>query len=117
MDRVRKLTREYRASRWAEAIKECRNSGQTIRAWCEENHVSEKSFYYWQRKFREEACQALEQTPKPSLPAFAEVNISQSVNSDTIAATLLVGEMTVRIHNGADTETVEAVIRTLKTLC
>jgi putative transposase len=26
----------------------------TVKAWCEENSVNEKQFYYWQRRVREE---------------------------------------------------------------
>jgi transposase-like protein len=120
MDKVRKVTREYRASQWAETVKECRNSGQTIRDWCIDNDVSEKSFYYWQRKFREQACQVLEQnTSRTSLalPLFAEVSLEKEEKPKSSAATIRVGEMTAEIHNGADPATIETVIRTLKTLC
>jgi transposase-like protein len=119
MDKIRKVTREYRASQWAECIKECRSSGMTIRDWCDENGVSEKSFYYWQRKFRNEACQLLEQNSKSALalPSFAEIDMSQPVKSETLAVTIRIGEITADIHNGADPATVESVIRTLKTVC
>ena len=117
MDRVRNLTREYRASQWAGIIKECRDSGQTIRSWCDENGIGEKSYYYWQRRLRENACQVLEQSSTPGLPAFAEVSISRASNPEAIAVTLRMGEITAEIHNRADPTTLEAVIRTLKILC
>jgi transposase-like protein len=132
MDRIRKITREYRASQWSELIKECRNSGQTIRAWCEANGVGEKSFYYWQRKFRSEACQVLDrQLTKSSsqaiitstLPSFAEIQITQpkpepiSYGSESIAVTVCINGITAQIHNGASEPTVETVIRTLREQC
>ena len=117
MDTVRRVTREYRASQWEEIVKTCRNSGQTIRDWCEDNGVNEKSFYYWQRKFREQACQVITQNIPAPLTPFAEINMTQPVKAETIAVTIKIGETTAEIHNGADTETVEFVIRTLKLLC
>ena len=87
MDKIRKVTREYRSSQWAECIKAFRNSGMTIRAWCEENNIGEKAFYYWQRKFRKEACAIIEQTTVSplALPSFAELSIPQPEKSETIA--------------------------------
>lgn len=120
MDKIQKVTREYRASRWAEIIKECRNSGETIKAWCEKQGINEKSFYYWQRRFREKACQVLEQsdTPNPlSLPSFAEISVPQTKKSEAVAVTLRIGEVTAEVYNGAEPITIESVIRTLKTIC
>ena len=119
MDTIRKVTREYRASQWAECLKEQRNSGMTIRAWCEENNVGEKAFYYWQRKFRNEVCNIIEQNaPKAlALPSFAEIRITQPTNTECIAAIIRVGEITAEIHNGADSATIESVIRTLIMSC
>ena len=43
---------EYRAQQWAMVVQECRSSGMTNREYCRQRGISEKSFYYWQRKFR-----------------------------------------------------------------
>jgi putative transposase len=50
---IKDSTREYRLSGWLPIIKECRNSGMSVKNWCEQNNVNEKRFYYWQRKLRE----------------------------------------------------------------
>ncbi|MDU5723925.1 MAG: hypothetical protein E6Z86_17575 [Clostridium butyricum] len=47
-----KSTYEMRLMKWAAIIKECRNSGMTVRAWCHENNINENKFYYWQRRVR-----------------------------------------------------------------
>ena len=47
-----KSTHEMRLMKWTAIIKECRSSGKTVTAWCSENNISSKSFYYWQRKVR-----------------------------------------------------------------
>lgn len=43
---------EVRGRQWLERIMACNQSGQTRSAWCEENGVSLKSYYYWQNKLR-----------------------------------------------------------------
>ena len=49
---------EYRAQQWAMLIQECKERGLTNKEFCELRGVSEKSVYYWQRKFREQIVEA-----------------------------------------------------------
>ena len=48
------ITHEVRLARWKEVIGQCqsRPEGQTVRDWCKQNNVSEKQYYYWQRRIR-----------------------------------------------------------------
>lgn len=48
-------------TQWASLIQECRSSGMTNRAWCDQNDVNEKQFYNWQRRVRKEAFQELQE--------------------------------------------------------
>lgn len=50
---AREATHAYRMQRWMEIISQCRNSGETVKAWCESQGVNPKTYYYWQRKVRE----------------------------------------------------------------
>jgi hypothetical protein len=45
-------TREIREAQWAQLILECNQSGETKRAFCERQGISEKTFYYRQRTIR-----------------------------------------------------------------
>ena len=49
---------EYRAQMWTGLIQECKASGMTNKDFCIQRGISEKSFYYWQRKFREQVVEA-----------------------------------------------------------
>ncbi len=40
---------------WAERISACRDSGQGVKAWCQEHGVCEATFYKWQKKLFEMA--------------------------------------------------------------
>jgi hypothetical protein len=46
------ITHEMRLAHWADQIRECHNSGMTVRAWCAANNIGEKKYFYWQRRVR-----------------------------------------------------------------
>ena len=54
MDRI---AHDIRRSNWLEILKRSqqRPVHTTIKQWYLDNGISEKSYYYWQRKFRQEA--------------------------------------------------------------
>ena len=42
---------------WSGRIVECRSSGKTVKAWCEAEGVSIKTYYYWEKRIVAEASQ------------------------------------------------------------
>ena len=91
---------------WAERVTACRNSGLSVRAWCQENEVSEQTYYRWQRRLYELAQEERE-------GGFAEITpIRRTPGS--IAVTMQIGGAELAVHNGADAATVEAVLRAVK---
>lgn len=66
-------THEVRASYWEGIIRSCtqRPVGQTAKNWMDENGICEQSYYYWQRKFRQQSYEQL-QNNRPALPAVPE---------------------------------------------
>jgi len=50
------ITHDIRRANWLNLIQQ-RPASTTIKQWCLDNGIREKSYYYWQRKFRKEmAC-------------------------------------------------------------
>ena len=49
-----KLTSTLRFQVWTERVRECHTSGMTVMAWCEQNIINQKTYYYWQRKVRKQ---------------------------------------------------------------
>ncbi|MDD6547662.1 MAG: hypothetical protein PUF40_01880 [Blautia massiliensis] len=43
-----------RRQQWLDISQACNASGLTKKAWCEQNGINIKSFYYWQRQLRHE---------------------------------------------------------------
>jgi hypothetical protein len=122
---VQKATHEIRLQQWIGIIKECRSSGKSVKSWCEEKGISEKSYFYWQRRAREAACQELtayqEQqvaTAKPndaSTPVFTECSIPVNHRAGEVAITVHLNGVVVEIHPGADTAIIESALHALKT--
>ena len=52
---TREATHAYRLRHWTERISQCRNSGMTVKAWCERQNINIKNYYYWQRRVCEAA--------------------------------------------------------------
>lgn len=101
MDKISMVKREIQAAGWAERIKACQTSGQTVVKWCEENGIVPKTYYYHLRKIREKVC---EQIP---------VSIGElSENHGGIRITT--SGLTAEIADGTSAETIEAVIRAIK---
>lgn len=53
---TREIAAEYRLSHWAQIMSKRKESGLSIKAFCESEGFHENIFYYWQRKLREAAC-------------------------------------------------------------
>ena len=76
------MSKQERLENWTARIMACRSSGMTVRAWCQENGLSEKTYYYWQRRL----FQTLSEQQGAHKTAFAEVTPPQPVCSGNVAA-------------------------------
>ena len=90
----------YRTQMWIEIIRDCKASGMSNKEICLQRGVSEKCFYYWQRKLRQ---QVIEETA-PKLVALgpaaeseellqisfkgAELKLPVGVDMDAVASLL-----------------------------
>lgn len=53
------ITHDVRRATWQSIIKQGQERPEhtTVKRWCLENGIREKSYYYWLRKFRKEAAE------------------------------------------------------------
>jgi transposase-like protein len=117
---IREVTHNYRLSKWTEIIRECRSSGQTVVSWCSEHNINEKSYYYWLKRVRTAACEALPATnPKSNSIVPIEIT-SLSPRSKTVDRrasadiTLNFGSITLELHNTASSALIENTLRALQ---
>ena len=59
--RVSDVKREYQLREWSGMLRECKESGLTVKNWCAERGITEHAYYYRLRKLRQAACDALQQ--------------------------------------------------------
>lgn len=64
----RKVTQEVRLRQWSELVREQKNSGQSIKSWCEERGIPRQQYFYWQRKLREAAWALMQQEAPDAQP-------------------------------------------------
>jgi transposase-like protein len=100
------LNANQRLAEWSERISSCRNSGMSVRKWCREHGVSEKTYYYWQRRvFTTLTAQG---------PYFAEVPLMSRTGRAEVLATLRANGIEADIYAGADAAAIEMLCRALK---
>jgi len=84
---TRYIAKEYRLAHWAQIITEQKESGLTVRAYCERAGYHENSYYYWQKKLRTVAINELsaatgEQTQELA-PIMAKLNLTNNNGPET----------------------------------
>ena len=107
--RLQILNAAQRVQLWAERIAECRSSGKSVRAWCRENEISEKTYYYWQRKLYQQMVSTAERVD------FAEIPLGvQTGQCSGAAAKISLSGATIEVYPGADTQMIQAILQTLQ---
>lgn len=99
MYQVSLVKADVRKNQWAEIIQACQSSGMTVKAWCLENGINIKSYYYRLRKLREELCNSVQQ-------AVPVCSVS-SPHSVVIRS----GNVTAEIPDGISAATINAVVK------
>ena len=98
---------QNKLAQWAQTVAQCRDSGLSVRQWCQEHGVNVSSYYKWQRKVYAAAKAQRESR-------FVEVTPVQPAAVGDVAVTLRIAGAELHIHNGADAATLEAVLRAVK---
>lgn len=108
-------THTVRNSKWKDIILQCQNrpAEMSAKQWMAENQISEKAYYYWQRKFRKEAFEQMNNSlvlptvQRNSEVSFAEIRIPEpkKLVSDIIhenikpTAVIKTAAMTIALSN------------------
>ena len=100
---LQRMNRENKLAMWTERVSACRSSGQSVKSWCRENGVSEQTYYKWQRKLLEEL--------EAQRVQFAAVPVP--VSNRAVAA-VEYGAVRVEVYAGADSETLQALLRAVR---
>ncbi len=118
MDKVTYVKTKYRQEQWQKLIKDCQSSGLQVDEWCEKNQVSRSAYYYWLRKIREKACEAMLPaiTEQNKSIAFAKVELQPNRPTSSVINIHLSGAM-LEVKDGASQQIIESVLLALKKIC
>ena len=106
-------------AKWQQMVYDCRNSGMTVKAWCAENGINDKTYYYRQRKVWEAAQQQnIEQDAgmPGKLPAIIPCTapLAAAVSAQPPALVLRGAAWTVEVNAGCDPELLHLALRWVK---
>lgn len=120
-------THAMRQSMWKDILIQCQNrpDGITAKQWLNENGISEKSYYYWQRKFRKNifeqnnsASTELQSVHHKEEVSFVELPEPKvQINTDELnalvqpTAVLRAGQMTIAITNDISDSLLSRIIQ------
>ena len=102
---LQRLNANQRVEIWGQRIAACRNSGMTVREWCNQEGLSEKTYYYWQHKLYRIVTEE---------PSFVEIPATPIPTVSDVVATIQIGHLCAAIHPGADEATMTALFRAMK---
>ena len=117
-----------RASQWEQIIQEANSSSISKREWCRQNHVDEKSFYYWQHKLRMKAISELKSAanvPVPAVPSgsgFVELPIHSMASTSRMPdlpdgspeLMLQVGDCRIYVGSSIQESTLRTVMKVIR---
>ncbi len=127
-----KRVTDLRRQEWEKLIREANNSGMSKTAWCEQNNISRRKFYYWQKVIRDELLEQCEpektlspttlEYPASSSPDFFEIEIPQVSESMPIALSrngnesgieMRYGNLIFYVNSSTSEDVLKKVIRVL----
>lgn len=117
MDKITDAKAEFRLRQWTKIIQSCQESGMTVVAWCRENNVKIKSYYYWLRKLRTIACETGDLLARNNEQPIIPLAYTQTKEAVTAAITIHLPSASIDIQDGASKATIEAVLAALKNVC
>ena len=115
------LNHRKNLARWQQLVYDCRNSGMTVRAWCAQNGITEKAYFYRQRKVwkavrqLKETREASRQADLPAIIPCALPLVSERQESAVTPALVLRSQTwTLEVNPGCDPELLRLALRAVK---
>lgn len=106
---VKKISEDIKTQEWITRIKECRDSGLSVRKWCELNNICPATYYIWLRKLRTVAIE----TGIVKAPSFVPVPIDSQTTSSPSNLVISKGDVHIDIPTNTDINLVTNLIKVL----
>ena len=103
---VQYINNDFKTKQWMQRIKECRESGLSVRKWCRQNNLCEQTYYNWLKKLRTLAVES------GALPAQTFVSLDQ-VDQEKENIIITRGSIRIEFPSDTDIETITRMIGAL----
>lgn len=122
MNQLTIATHEAKLALWTDRIQACHASGMSVKDWCQSQGISDKTYYYWFRKLKQEAFDKLPEEQRKKLlrksrTVFSEVKKPLSIPSGSDTAVSIFKNVRIENKNHADATTVKMVLDLLGQTC
>ena len=110
------LKHRVKLQEWAARIQDCRSSGLSVRAWCRQEEVNAATYYRWERELLTGVRR--NGAPPSTAVTFAELPVPKQVSRNVAErfVTLHIGNASLDIYPGCDTEQLKMLVEFLR-LC
>ena len=115
---IQTLGQRQRLLEWSQRVADCRQSGMSVKRWCDENGFSTKTYYTWQKKVFSVMVeqQKLQLEAEGQEGCFVELPAPQQIQQtpSDLVASVQVGQASVNIYSSADPKLAQAIVLALK---
>ena len=110
------LKHRVKLQEWAARIQACRSSGLSVRTWCRQEEINVTTYYRWERELLTGVRR--NGAPPSTTVTFAELPAPKQVSRNVAerSATLHIGNASLDIYPGCDTEQLKMLVELLR-LC
>jgi len=118
MDHISFMKAKIKFDHWKKVIEDCQASGKTVIAYCNENNVNVKTYYYWLRKIREQLCKDIDYNSITSENKceFAQIRLPASYQQSVPVIKLHIGKIVVEISDGMSQDTISYVLNGIRNI-
>ena len=123
------LDKQVKLQYWLDVIRQCSAFGLTNQIWCEQHHISLKSYYYWLSKIRKFALKELTHKENgiymcterqagllaESASESAELSLpDRNISRSDSAAILHIESIMVELYEGISAQMLESILKEVK---
>lgn len=109
---ARDLTQE---KKWRDRIEECRQSGLSIKGWCQQNGLKDTAYHYWVKRFKFLDQDESRENKFAEVVLPPESNVAKSTPKSA-KLSLSFGNYTIGIEDGFNPLTLVELVKVLKKL-
>lgn len=113
---AKNMKTEYNLKQWQLIIQDCHNSGMKVNDWCKQNDVNRNSYYYWYRRVRDAACEALAENKVTVSSSFAPIpmNVIESIDNGYQGnLTISIGKAKIEVTENTSPDILRMVLEVL----